>query len=94
MTSVIQVLQAAHIIPYKGVLTNHLTNGIILRSDIHDLFDLNLIGIDTNYKIVVSSLLKETEYESFNGLKIQLPSNIKLYPSIEALKTRPLPFRN
>lgn len=40
------VLEAAHIIPYQGTDTNHVTNGLLLRADIHNLFDLYLISIN------------------------------------------------
>jgi 5-methylcytosine-specific restriction protein A len=32
-TNLPPVLEAAHIVPYQGVETNHITNGILLRSD-------------------------------------------------------------
>ena len=70
-----------------------MTNGIILRSDLHDLFDLNLIGIDENYKIIISPQLVETEYEAFNGKQISLPNDKNYYPSTEALRTRPILFK-
>ena len=38
-------LEAAHIKPYESAMTNVVSNGILLRADIHTLFDLNLIGI-------------------------------------------------
>lgn len=92
-TKVLQVLQVAHIIPYKGEATNVVTNGVLLRSDIHDLYDLNLIGIDQEYKIVVSHELDETEYGSLNGKLIDLPTDPKKWPSKESLKNKPLPYR-
>ncbi|MEI9912276.1 MAG: HNH endonuclease signature motif containing protein [Bacteroidota bacterium] len=39
------ILEAAHINPYKGEKDNHPANGLLLRADIHTLFDLDLIGI-------------------------------------------------
>lgn len=41
-----QALEAAHIIPYRGLETNTTSNGLLLRADLHTLFDLNLITID------------------------------------------------
>src|ERR1700722_13605652 len=35
----LEVLEAAHICPYQGSATNHVTNGLLLRADIHTLFD-------------------------------------------------------
>ena len=43
---VLAVLEAAHINPYRGEEDNHPANGLLLRSDIHTLFDLDLLGIE------------------------------------------------
>ena len=51
LSSISETLEAAHIIPYKGSSTNHIQNGILLRADIHTLFDLDLLRIDENYLI-------------------------------------------
>ena len=40
------VLEAAHIRPYRGPESNALPNGLLLRADIHTLFDLALLAID------------------------------------------------
>src|SRR5262249_1774663 len=37
------VLEAAHIVPYMGPETNHPGNGLLLRADLHTLFDLQLV---------------------------------------------------
>ncbi|MBA3315820.1 MAG: HNH endonuclease [Planctomycetota bacterium] len=39
------ILEAAHIQPYRGEKDNHPQNGVLLRADIHTLFDLDLLGI-------------------------------------------------
>ena len=88
------VLEAAHIVPYMGGKTNHVTNGILLRADIHTLFDLGLMGINQSYEVVVSSSMKETEYEGYNGKEITLPANKAEWPSLAALRSRPLPSRH
>jgi hypothetical protein len=41
-----QILEAAHIFPYRGDATNDVTNGLLLRSDLHTLFDCGLIAVD------------------------------------------------
>lgn len=40
------VIEAAHIDPYRGEQANHVENGLLLRADIHTLFDLDLLGIE------------------------------------------------
>jgi len=90
---VLPTLQAAHIYPYKGDETNHITNGILLRSDVHDLFDLHLIGINEDYEIIISEELIGSEYEVYNGKEILLPKEHSEFPSKLSLKLRPIPKR-
>lgn len=43
--NVVEIVEAAHIWPYRGTGDNHLDNGLLLRSDLHTLFDLNLVAV-------------------------------------------------
>lgn len=61
------LLEAAHIVPHSVDTNYSVTNGLLLRSDIHTLYDLNLVGIDGDGKVFVSSALKESEYWEFHG---------------------------
>lgn len=84
-SKVIELLEAAHIQPYDGIHTSVVSNGILLRSDIHDLFDIytdgkRLINISADYKIEVHSSLEGSEYWGYNGKDISLPININNYP--------------
>lgn len=82
----VPALDAAHIHPYGGRDTNHVTNGLLLRTDIHKLFDLKLIAIDTaTMTEVVSPILEGTEYEQYHGKPMILPGHPSLEPSIKAL---------
>jgi hypothetical protein len=69
-------LEAAHIFPYLGTDTNQVKNGLLLRADIHTLFDLYLISIDpdTN-KVVISSSLLNTCYKDLNGKPLKSPKD-------------------
>jgi hypothetical protein len=79
-------LEAAHIIPYNGAETNSARNGILLRADLHTLFDLGLIAIDeTTMTLVISSSLSNGHYASLAGGRVQLPVDSKLRPSPQAL---------
>lgn len=81
------VLEAAHITPYRGLKTNAVSNGLLLRADIHTLFDLALISIEPNKFVVrVSKLLEGSEYEALDGRGPTLPSKTALHPSAAALK--------
>ncbi|MCR8982760.1 HNH endonuclease [Brevibacillus laterosporus] len=81
-----EVLQAAHIQPYINENSNHIQNGIVLRADIHRLFDSGMITINREHIVTVSSLLINSDYFKLNGKKIYLPEKSEDYPSIEALK--------
>ena len=81
------VLQAAHIIPYNGPKTNHPSNGLLLRSDIHNLFDLFLLSINPSERTVrVSSRIQSPEYVALDGKKIRTPKRSNSTPSNTALK--------
>lgn len=83
---VVEVLEAVHIVPYRGPQTNHSSNGLLLRSDIHILFDLGLIAVDTSsMTVVISPRLLSTGYAALADKKIYLPEDSRYSPSIEAL---------
>jgi integrase len=83
--SYVGVLEACHIQPYIKEESNHIQNGILLRADIHKLFDSGLMTVNEDYVVQVSPSLKSTYYQSFHGKKIHLPENRRHYPSKEAL---------
>ena len=88
--SVLHVLEAAHISPYRGEQTNPVTNGILLRSDIHTLFDLNLLGInpDDDFKVTFAASVLGGTYEKLNGTNLRLPKDDRQKPSPELLRIR------
>jgi len=84
--SVLATLQAAHIAPYNGSQTNSVQNGLLLRADIHNLFDLGLLQIEPNtYIIRISEDLTDTQYGPLQGKKIRLPSGRSRWPNDMAL---------
>jgi putative restriction endonuclease len=81
-----QALEAAHIIPYMGAETNHPTNGLLLRADIHTLFDVGLLAVDTaTMTILLSPELRSGSYASLESAKLRLPAVPTLRPSKSAL---------
>lgn len=81
-----RVLDAAHILPYNGPATNHVQNGLLLRTDVHTLFDLGLVGVDPNtWSIVTHADLAGTEYAALYGRAPSLPADKRNRPSIDAL---------
>lgn len=82
-----EVLEAAHVRWYLGEHTNAVVNGLLLRADIHTLFDLGKLSIDPDTLIIrVSSALRGTEYEEFDGKPLRRPSSPSWAPSRLALE--------
>jgi len=84
------VLEAAHIHPYQGDQTDVISNGLLLRADIHTLFDLGLIWIEpTNLSIRISECLRKcSEYASLDLRPLTLPESVSDHPSQAALEFR------
>lgn len=79
---VLDVLEAAHIHPYRGPATNHVQNGILLRADIHTLFDLGLITINTyDMTVCCHSTLRESIYADLHSGHLVLPHQVMDHPS-------------
>lgn len=88
-TNVAVTLQAAHIVPYKGPATNSVQNGILLRADIHNLFDLGLLMIDPEtLAIGIAEELRGTLFEELEGGTLRLPDKLSSRPSKAALIER------
>jgi putative restriction endonuclease len=87
----VPVVEAAHIQPYLGSLSNHVQNGIAMRSDLHTLFDLGYLAVDDAFRIVVSGRIKAEfengrDYYKLHGVALSLPRSRDLRPSQEALE--------
>lgn len=73
------VLQACHIIPVKNDGVDHASNGIVLRSDLHILYDIGYIKILEDGSIQLSNQLLSDPYYSINlPSKVTLPTHINL----------------
>lgn len=82
---VLEVLEAAHIKPYMGDHTNRVDNGLLLRSDLHALFDRRLIWIAPDFTIQMAPNLKNTEYANLQGQMLHLPKEANKHPKKEHL---------
>ncbi|MBV6418703.1 MAG: hypothetical protein CMLOHMNK_03633 [Steroidobacteraceae bacterium] len=83
----LEVVDAAHIVPFRGKHTNHVTNGLLLRTDLHTLFDLGLMSVDpSSNKVYVAAKLRNGEYGRFHGRRVGLPTKPAEHPSREALR--------
>ncbi|CAD5937613.1 GUN4 domain-containing protein [Planktothrix agardhii] len=81
-----EALEAAHIIPYCETEDNAIYNGLLLRADIHTLFDLNLIAIAPgdnypedveNLTIHIAPSLRQTSYGELHNNPIKHVPNHK-----------------
>jgi len=83
---VLEVLEAAHIRPFRGSHTNHIQNGILLRADLHTLFDLGLISIDAErWTVLLSPRLRQTDYGPLDGQPVRRPEQRSAWPHPEVL---------
>lgn len=84
-------LQAAHIKPVSKGGENRLDNGILLRSDVHTMFDRGYLGITPKYELQVSFRLREEfgngeEFYAMQGEIIRLPQHQSDRPNSEFLE--------
>lgn len=83
-----ETLQAAHIQSYVNKDSHHVQNGLLLRADLHLLYDNGLLTVDHDYKVRISKRIESEYYQGFNGRQITLPLDPCWYPSKEALKIK------
>jgi putative restriction endonuclease len=84
-------LEAAHIVPVKNEGQHQISNGLLLRRDLHGLFDQHYITITPDKALIVSKRIREEfengkEYYAMHGRRIREPKFPDDAPSIEALR--------
>lgn len=88
----VPVLQAAHIKSFASEGPNAVNNGILLRSDLHALFDAGYLTIEDDLRIVVSGRLHDDygngkDYYPYHGRKLAVvPDQQALRPAHEYLE--------
>lgn len=83
-------LEAAHIREYHDVQEHTIPNGLLLRADLHKLFDTGYVTVTPQHVFEVSRRIKEEfengrDYYRLHGSQIRLPSDPSKYPLAEAL---------
>jgi hypothetical protein len=86
------LLEAAHISPYRGAKDNAPDNGLLLRADIHTLYDLDLIAIDPGTLRICVHPALPLEYRSLAGRSLGVKGENG--PSESALHTRFVRFKH
>ncbi len=85
------VLEAAHICPFANGGAHELSNGLLLRSDLHTLFDRGYLGIDPKQRrVMVSSRIREEfengkDYYSLDGRPVAPPVDKSAVPATDNL---------
>lgn len=88
---VLPALDAAHIRPYGDGGEHEIQNGILLRKDIHSVFDAGYVTFDDNLKLVVSDRVRTdfnngNEYRRLHGYQLSIPSVEMHRPSPEHIR--------
>jgi putative restriction endonuclease len=88
---VLPALDAAHIKPYGEGGLHAKSNGILLRKDIHSVFDAGYVTINEDFKFSVSKKVKEVfnngeEYLRLHGKGLRLPERKADRPDIDLLR--------
>jgi len=85
------VLEAAHIKPFSESGPHMVQNGLLLRSDLHRLFDKGYMTLTTKLDIEVSRRIKEEfdngeYYYTLHGNKIRHPAHLDDRPEKEFIE--------
>ena len=83
----LDVVEASHIWPYRGDKDNHPENGLLLRADLHTLFDLDLLGIDPQqWTVQFHPKAHSAGYSKFEDRRLRIGASPG--PSAAALRSR------
>jgi len=82
---VLPALEAAHIQSYSSGGEHEVSNGLLLRRDIHSVFDAGYLTFDEHMRVVVSDRVRTefnngNEYRRLHGRELRLPANQKYRP--------------
>lgn len=87
-----ELLEAAHLLPYEFGHLDHVENGILLRRDVHTLFDLDAMGIDpSTLDIRIHPAARAAGYAELDGRRLLCPRHAR--PSVAGLVWRWNAFR-
>ena len=84
-------LEAAHILPYGQGGQHEVRNGILMRRDLHSLFDLGYVTVTPKLVFEVSRRIKEEyengrEYYRMHGAPVAAPIRSDFRPDSELLR--------
>ena len=84
-------LDAAHIRPYADMGPHRVDNGLLLRKDLHALFDAGYVTVTPAFELRVSRQIREQfengrDYYAMDGQELRLPISSAMRPSAEFLE--------
>ena len=84
-------LDAAHIKPFAAAGENRVPNGLLLRSDLHRLFDRGYLTVGPDLKVAVSRRIREEFengrlYYAMDGTSLRVPNRSEFRPDPMALE--------
>jgi putative restriction endonuclease len=84
-------LEAAHIRPYSEGGAHTAPNGILLRRDVHSLFDQGYVTVTPQFTFEVSRRIKQEfengrEYYALHGREVKVPDQQERRPDTAALR--------
>ena len=86
----VSVIDACHIIPHADSGLDKVTNGLALCPNLHRAFDLGLIGLDDQYRVLVKNKIHESNsalsLQQWKGRKILLPEQDRYWPDGRGLR--------
>jgi hypothetical protein len=83
--SVVEALEAAHIVPHSVDGGYDNSNGLLMRADIHTLFDLHLLSVCPNTLVVKVNPRLKPEYNHFENQTLSLPTTLSNQPDMAGL---------
>ena len=80
------LLEAAHIAPYRNASHNELSNGLLLRADIHTIYDLYLMEVDpVTLTVTFHESVCQAGYSAYHGRQLLVGAK---RPSTASLQAR------
>jgi putative restriction endonuclease len=88
---VLPVLEAGHIQPYGEGGEHRIDNGLLMRRDVHRLFDKGYLTVTPDLEVQVSHRLHDEfdngqDYLALNGTQIRLPAHVEDRPNPKFLE--------
>ena len=88
---VLPALDAAHIRAYCDGGPHEVSNGLLLRRDIHSVFDAGYVTFDDDLRMVVSDRVRTdfnngNEYRRLHGQRLEIPDALEARPDLQQLR--------